>query len=427
VLREDTVRRGLLYAGTENGLYISTDDGSHWDPFQLNLPHAPVYWLTIQPEFNDLVIGTYGRGFWILDDISPLQNMTAETARESVHLFPVRHAYRLRAAAKRDLAPMGVSIGKNPPPGVPINYFLKSEIREVKLEVFDDKGNSVRHLKSTGHPGVNRVWWDLQFDPTFHVALRTTPPGNPHIWEEKRFVGKQTRPIFYYGVSSEGNDAPLVAPGTYTVKLTAEGQTMNQRIVVIKDPNTPATVPDAIASSVLSYKIYVDTNRSVRLINQIEWSRKQLEDTRRVLVAKQAERSLLDATDALNNKYLEQEDQLLHPTIAEGDEKSFRGPLGLYLKFIWLGAEVGTGGGDVAGNSDFAPTEPEKQVFAPLDGQLQAVEAAVKQIDQRELPAYNSTLEKGDISRITVVPGGGPPADEGSNQPKDDNADGDTN
>jgi hypothetical protein len=207
------------------------------------------------------------------------------------------------------------------------------------------------------------------------------------------------------------------------VKVTAAGETQSQKILVVKDPNTPATVADAIASSTRSYKIYVDTDRSVHLINQIEWSRKQLEDTRRLLVAKQAEKNLLDATDALNNKYLDREHQLLHPTIAEGDEKSFRGPLGLYLKFIWLGAEVGTGGGDVAGNSDFAPTEPEKQVFALLDGQLQAVEMAVKQIDQQELPAYNSVLEKAGVSRITVVPDGGPSQEEDSKPPAKDSDD----
>ena len=93
----------------------------------------------------------------------------------------------------------------------------------------------------------------------------------------------------------------------------------------------------------------------------------------------------------------------MHPTIAEEDEKSFRGPLGLYLKFIWLGAEVGTGAGDVAGNSDYAPTEPEKQVYALLDGELNAAEAAVQQIDAQEVPTYNATLEKQHISRITIV------------------------
>ncbi len=406
VVREDPVRRGLLYAGTENGLYISLDDGAHWQPFQLNLPHAPVYWLTVQPQFDDLVIGTYGRGFWILDDISPLQKMKSEDSSADVDLFPVRKAYRFRAGYRRELAPSGVSIGENPPPGVPINYFLKAETKDVKLEVDDSSGKEVQHLLATGHPGVNRVWWDLRYDTPVAVALRTTPPGNPHIWSEKRFAGKLTRPIFYYGVS-RGNNSPFVAPGTYAVKLTAGGHTETQSITVVKDPNTPATLEDAMASSALDYKIYQDTQRSAQLINQIEWSRKQLEDTRLLLVANGAGKSLLDATDTLNRKYLDQEDQLMHPTIAEGDEKSFRGPLGLYLKFVWLQAEAGTGEADVSGNSDYQPTEPEKQVFAELDQQLQHVDEAVKQIDSKDLDDYNALLGKNHVQRITVVPNGG--------------------
>ena len=402
VIREDPVRKGLLYAGTENGLYLSFDDGAHWRPFQQNLPHTPVYWLTIQPEFNDLVVGTYGRGFWILDDISVLQHF--KEGESDAQLFPVRHAYRFRAAFKRDMAPSGPSVGQGSPYGAPINFILKSEKTKVALEVFDNEGKPVRRLHVSPHTGINRIWWDLRYEPTREVALRTTPPGNPHIWSEKRFTGKQTRPVFYYGVGGESTDGPLVPPGTYTVKLTVEGKSQSEKVVVVKDPRTPASVEDAIASSKLSYKIYEDTNLSVELINQIEWSRKQLEDTRALLTARKAEKSLLNATEELDKKYLEQESQLLHPTIAEGDEKSFRGPLGLYLKFVWLGAEVGTGGGDVAGNSDFAPTEPEKQVFALLDSQLHAVQSALKTIDADAVPAYNANMQKSGIYLTTPMP-----------------------
>ncbi len=412
VVREDPVRRGLLYAGTENGLYVSFDDGAKWISFQQNLPHTPVYWLTIQPEFDDLVVGTYGRGFWILDDISPLQHMKPELTDQPGYLFPVRHAYRLRAGSRRELAPEGTAEGHNPPPGVPINYLLKSDKSKVTLDITDSQGKLVRHLKPTAHTGINRVWWNLRYTPTAAVALRTTPPGNPHIWSEKRFAGKETRPVFYYGVGGEATAGPLVAPGTYTATLIIDGHAQSQKVVVIKDPRTPATLQDAIAGSALAYKIYDDANRSAHLINQIEWSRRQLEDTRKLLVAKKADQSLLDATDALNRKFLDQEDQLLHPTIAEGDEKSFRGPLGLYLKFVWLGAEVGSGGGDVSGSSDFAPTEPEKQVFDLLDKQLDDVAAALKQIDDRDTSAYNATLAKSGIARITTVPDGGSTPDE---------------
>jgi photosystem II stability/assembly factor-like uncharacterized protein len=406
VVREDPVRKGLLYAGTENGLYLSFDDGAHWRAFQQNLPHAPVYWLTIQPEFNDLVVGTYGRGFWILDDITPLQNFKPEIEESNARLYPVRHAYRLRAGSKRDMAPSGASVGQGSPDGVPVNFFLKSKDAKVSLEVFDNEGKLVQKLHPKPHAGVNRTWWNLRYAPTLRVGLRTTPPGDPHIWSEKRFAGKQTRPVFYYGVGGESTDGPLVPPGTYTVKLTVAGQTeaQSQPVVVVKDPRTTASLDDAIASSKLSYSIYQDTNLSVQLINQIEWSRKQLEDTRALLVARKAEKSLLEATDELDKKYLAQEDQLLHPTIAEGDEKSFRGPLGLYLKFVWLGAEVGTGGGDVAGNSDFPPTEPEKQVFALLDGQLHTVQTALNAIDTDAAPAYSALMSKNGVALITSVP-----------------------
>lgn len=404
VIREDPMRRGLLYAGTENGLYISFDDGGQWQPFQQNLPHAPVYWLTIQPRFNDLVVGTYGRGFWILDDITPLQHYHARTENET-RLYPVRDAYRLRAVSKRDMAPPGASIGQNPPYGVPINYAyaLTTGTSKCTLTVLDAKDNVVRQLPCATHTGLNRAWWNLRYTTTTPVALRTTPPGNPHIWSEKRFAGKETRPVFYYGVGGASTDGPLVAAGTYKIRLVAGGQTLTQPVTVLKDPNTPASAQDAIASSALSYKIYQDTNRSSSLINQIEWTRKELEDTRKLLVATHANASLLEATDALNNRYVAQESQLLHPTIAEGDEKSFRGPLGLYLKFIWLGAEVGTGGGDVSGNSDFAPTQSEIEVTALLEKQLDNVASAVNDLNLHAVPAYNSRLQGSGVSRITVV------------------------
>ncbi|NJL26783.1 MAG: sialidase, partial [Thermoanaerobaculia bacterium] len=100
VLREDPVRKGLLFAGTENALYVSFDDGGRWQPLQTKLPHAPVHWLTIQPRFHDLVVGTYGRGFYILDDITPLQQWREEMRSAPAHLFEPRPAYRFRAIAQ---------------------------------------------------------------------------------------------------------------------------------------------------------------------------------------------------------------------------------------------------------------------------------------------------------------------------------------
>ena len=128
VIREDPVRPGLLYLGTENSLFVSFDDGGKWVPLQTNLPHAPVYWLTIQEHFNDLVVSTYGRGFWILDDITPLQQMTDEVLASLGHLFQPRPAYRFRNKEGRVSQPEDPGAGQNPDYGASIHYFLGEDV-----------------------------------------------------------------------------------------------------------------------------------------------------------------------------------------------------------------------------------------------------------------------------------------------------------
>jgi len=121
-VREDPVRPGLLFAGTENALYVSFNDGDNWQPLQSNLPHAPVYWLAIQPHFHDLVVATYGRGFWILDNITALENMTAQTTQSDAYLFPPRDTYRFRTATQAEAMPNDPTAGNNPPYGAAIDY-----------------------------------------------------------------------------------------------------------------------------------------------------------------------------------------------------------------------------------------------------------------------------------------------------------------
>jgi hypothetical protein len=271
------------------------------------------------------------------------------------------------------------------------------------MEVVDTNGKLIRTLSPTNHAGLNRVWWNLHYDPMKTVALRTTPPGNSHIWEEKRFAGKDTRPIFYYGIGGESTDGPLVAPGTYTIKLNADGQTTTQKISVLRDPTTTASDQDIVESSAFSYKIYQDANESAQLINQIEWTRKQLDETKQLFQQNRADKVMIDAGSKLDGQLLELENKLMHPTIAEGDAKSFRGPLGLYLKFIWLGAEAGNGAGDVSGNSDFKPTQSEVEVFNLLDKQLQNVKTALDDLNQHAVPAFNRNLQQSGMGRIITA------------------------
>ncbi|HXM75431.1 MAG TPA: sialidase, partial [Thermoanaerobaculia bacterium] len=194
VVRENPHRKGMLFAGTENALYVSFDDGGHWEPLQSKLPHAPVYWLTVQEQFHDLVVGTYGRGFYILDDLTPFEQLTDATRGAPAHLFTPRPAYRFRSVAGPALAPRGAAKGKNPPYGASINYWLKEKApapsedeeaekernvsdaeatgarkperkRTVEITVWDAAGNRIRRVEGANKRGVNRVTWDLRQEP----------------------------------------------------------------------------------------------------------------------------------------------------------------------------------------------------------------------------------------------------------------------
>jgi hypothetical protein len=177
---------------------------------------------------------------------------------------------------------------------------------------------------------------------------------------------------------------------------------MTQKLTVLKDPNTGATDKDVADSSSLALKVYNDANTSVGLINQIEWVRRQIDEMKKMLASDPSKHHLIDSATALDTKFRAVEEPLLDETIAEGDQKSFRGPLGLYLKFVWLGAEVGTGGADVSGNSDFPPTQSEYEVFELLNKQLEETKVQLKQLNDEGLSAFNKEMQTSGMLRISV-------------------------
>ncbi len=421
VVREDPHRKGLLYAGTENGLYVSFNDGGSWEPLQGKMPHAPVYWLAVQEHFRDLVVATYGRGFWILDDVTPLEQLTDAVRGSAVHLFEPRPAYRLLPVSQPNLAPSGTSRGKNPPYGALVNYWLKEPVKgvveekpgaedvpataagkKIEITILDASGRTVRTLEGTNKAGVNRVAWDLRYEPTLDVRLRSTPAGNRHLWEEKRFRGKDARPVFYYGIDAP-KKGPLVPPGPYTVKLFADGKEFTRTLEVRKDPASAGTAADVEAATKLSLALYRDINAAARMINQLEWTRKQVEDLRKMLKASDAPPADTAAVEGFEKSVRAVEDRLLQPTLAEADVKSFRGPLELYLKLVWLQAESGTGGGDVSGNADFAPTAPELEVYRLLSGQLADVRRDFEALYAKTVPAFNDALRAKGYAQLMTV------------------------
>jgi len=392
-IHEDPVRQGLLYLGTENAIYVSFNDGEHWMPLQNNLPHAPVSTMVVQEHFNDLVVATYGRGFWILDDITPLQQLTDDVMASDVHLFAPRPTYRMHSQTN----------GPRANATAYINYYLKQAPQgNVRLEILDDAGQTVDTLVATKRPGINRVEWDLRYQPVTQAKLRTRPPGNPRVVEEKRFRDTWNRegwyPILSWGTGG-GFEGVMVAPGTYTVKLTVGDAEFTQDLVILKDPHSAGTQADIESQVALQLNIRDDINTVASMISEIEWMKKQLNDLNAVLARDASSADAVSEATTLYESLQAVENKLFQHTIADGDSKSFRFPNLLYSKLSVLG-------GDLAASVDFAPNEQQRAVYAVLKERMTAYQAEWNALKRTEVAAFNRMLVNRNIAGIIAAPEG---------------------
>ncbi|MGH9450223.1 MAG: WD40/YVTN/BNR-like repeat-containing protein, partial [Terriglobia bacterium] len=251
VVRADPKRQGLLYAGTENGVFVSFDDGEEWQSLQLNLPTASVRDLAVQD--GDLVAATFGRAFWVLDDLSPLRQLDVQVAAASAHLFQPAKAFRVRRDVNSDTPmPPEIPAGTNPPAGAILDYTLRTvPSQPIKLVIYDANGNAVRRFSSAPIPesvrrpvrwptiadywmanpqplpayvGMNRFIWDLRY---------SAPPSVRHSYPMSAIPHE----------TPAGPEGPLVVPGKYIIKLTVADQIYTQSLTVLRDPRetTPAS------------------------------------------------------------------------------------------------------------------------------------------------------------------------------------------
>jgi len=390
VVAEDPNQKGLLFAGTGNSLYYSLDDGAHWTNFQTGLPHAAVSWAVVQKNFHDLVVSTYGRGIYILDDITPLEQMAAEHSQQPVRLFSPRAAFRFSRA--------GHSF---------INYELQSEPKgKIQIDILDSSGALVRHLEADGHKGLNRNQWDLHYEGPHLVHLRTTPSENPHVWEEPRFRGKDSRPITHWGMETT-QLGPLVLPGHYTLKLIVDGQSLTQPLEVLRDPRVSATDAELEHSVKLQLRIRDDIGKTADMINSIEWSRKHIADLEG-MYNELKKTDLVKSVREMDQKMQDVEYKLISKSLTMSDDKYFVASYKIYFDLLWLSGEVGPGAGDVAGGNDFGPTDTEVALLDDLEQQLSTVEPEYRALIQQQLPAFNrAMLEQG---ATPVVAGAEAPA-----------------
>jgi photosystem II stability/assembly factor-like uncharacterized protein len=382
-IREDPVRRGLLYLGTENALHVSFDDGESWQPLQSGLPHAPVYWLAIQEHFNDLAIGTYGRGFWILDDLTPLQQLTPQVQAQASHLFAPRAAYRFRAITLNYASSNDPTEGDNPPYGAIVNYYLKSASGEITLRVLDSAGKLVRSLRPTRNAGVNRVVWDLRHEPSKEIRLRTAAAYSPDI----RPGPDGWRPL------PEGSRLTLMAPpGSYTVELSVAGRKTTQPLVVRKDPHSAGSEAEIQAQYRMLLDIRQDVERTADMVNLIEIVRSQLAGLAPLLEGDPRGSDVKKAAAALEAKLLEVEDRLIQRRLTGRGQDGTRWPAQLLAKLTYLANGLAS--------HDSAPTNAEKEVHALLKQRLGENQAQLDEILGKDVAGFNELLRERKIQNI---------------------------
>lgn len=379
-VREDPVRAGLLYLGTEGGLFVSHDDGANWQPLQMNLPSAPVYWLTVQENFKDLVIATYGRGFWILDDITPLQQLTAAAQNAPAHLFTPRQAYRFRNMTVPYASSDDPVAGQNPPYGASINYHLKTAPRgDVSVRILDAGGQTVQTIRGTRNVGMNRVWWNLRTDNSKEVRLRTSPPYAPEI----RLNAEGWRPL-----PEGGRMTVLVPPGTYTVKLSVDGQEFSQPLTVLKDPNAGGADADIQKQTAMLYDLRKDLETAADMINQIELIRSQLDSLRQLV----RDVSVKAAADDLDKKLIEIEDNLIQRRLTGQGQDTVRWPPKLISKLNYLVGNISGG--------DFAPNTQQQEVHAMFKTQLADLRKRLDAVVGTDLSNFNRMLREKNIGNV---------------------------
>ena len=414
-IREDPKRRGLLYAGTETGVYVSFDDGARWQPLQLNLPRASVRDLAVKG--NDLVAATHGRAFWILDDVTPLRQMADSVRARPVHLFAPSAAVRFTAGRSRTDG----ETGENPPAGAYVDYWLRERPRgAVKLEFLDARGavlrtytspdssrpardsaavaytasDSLKRLTAYDTTGTSSRRSRIESDSLSYVPADSVVHAraglNRFVWDLRLPGVRPVRDI----VNDEGTYAgAMVVPGTYAVRITSNGQTQTQRFEVVDDPRVGASAAELAATFDL-------TRRTVDKVNEVADEVRRVESMQEQLQARVAQtrgqpygarvaaaaNPLRDRLEAIKAELIE-----VHSHTAQ---ITLHYPVKLYNQLLNVNR--------MAQSFDRGPTSQSVQVLQDLAGKVDAQLARLRALEGSELGAFNRLLEELRVPAVTV-------------------------
>ena len=399
VVREDPKRKGLLFAGTEREVYISFDDGDHWQTLRLNMPATSIRDLLVKND--DLIAATHGRGFWVLDDIEPLRQIDEQMAQAPALLFRPQTALRVRWDTNTDTPlPPDEPAGQNPPDGAIIDYYLGAPPSgPIVLEILDANGKLIRHYSSadevkpidpmldipkywvrppqslSAEPGMHRFLWDMHLTPL---------PG---------LGGEEEYPMTaIYRDTPLTPTSPWVMTGGYSVKLVVDGKTDSQPLALAMDPRVKTPETGLKLQFTLSGELYEDVKASLTAIQQLQSLRQQLDQ----LKAKAPQGAVAQAIAALDQKTRELEGNI-PPKFGGGGRAPWTGPetvnqISGSLRTLMMMLQ----------EADVAPTTQEIAAVAEERKKFSAIMARWTAVTNEDLPKLNSQLRAANLSEISL-------------------------
>ncbi len=401
VVREDPERRGLLFAGSETGVYVSLDDGGSWQSLRLNLPVTPVYDLAVKD--GDLVAGTHGRGFWILDDVSPLRQITEEASKKGVLLFKPRRGVRFRVKRgdpskagrgrnyqftgamvsayvpeRRAEGPPGrryLDAGTNAPNGVAVYYHLPDgSTDEVTLTFLDGQGSEITSFSSAAQEG--------EAGEENRARAPSEAGGNRFVWDMRypeavKVPGDET--------AQHGVAGPLSPPGNYQVRLQAGGQTfMEESFEIVKDPRSSATQGELEAQFRLLVEIRDKLSEAHGAVNRLRDLRRQLQEWERRLEGSASAAGFKAAAAGVNEKLAEVEEELIQTRVRVWRE-NIAYPVKLNARLAALAG--------VVGSAEAGPTRQSYQVFEVLAGRVDEARRRLEEVERSDVAGLNRMIE----------------------------------
>jgi photosystem II stability/assembly factor-like uncharacterized protein len=397
VIREDPNKKGLLYAGTEIGVYVSLNDGDSWQPLQMNLPITPIHDIAIQAREKDLCVATHGRSFWIMDNLEPLYQIMENPAiaDKKAHLFVPENAWKVGGGAFANATEQ--QVGENAPNGVMINYFLKAKpTDEIQLKFYTERGDSIISYSST----KDKKGKALEINKDFYQKETIERPGvinadkgmNTFVWDMRYADATDTEPsaLMWSGQVT----GPKVAPGRYMVELLVGKESISKQTIEIKkDPRVETSLDDLVESSKFQLKVRDKLSETHKGINDLRQVRKQVgdymntvQDTAFKKDMEQISKPMLDALQRIEDELIQHKAKAFQDLLAQ--------PIKLNDKMAGLGS--------VAASAEAKLTQSVQDTYDDVSKAIDGHLKSLKKILEEGVPKFNQAAEGKKAPAIKV-------------------------